>query len=141
MAKNGPLIIVEDDPDDQGILEEIIRETGVKNELIFFTNGPAAFDFLISSETQPFLILSDVNLPIQSGIEFKKQIDSNPYLREKSIPFVFFSTSVEKSAVKTAYTQMTVQGFFKKETTYNDIRKTIAIIMEYWKLCKHPNSD
>jgi CheY-like chemotaxis protein len=140
MAKSGPIVIVEDDLDDQTILEEVIKETGTTNELLFFTNGPAAFEFLKTTTSQPFLILSDVNLPIQSGIEFKRSIDADPQLRHKSIPFVFFSTSVDKTFVTQAYTEMTVQGFFKKATSFDELVKVMRLIMDYWKLCKHPNT-
>jgi len=140
MAKSGPIVIVEDDLDDQNILDEAIRESGTKNEIIFFSTGPSAFEFLKQTKSQPFLILSDINLPVQTGIEFKKRIDEDPELRQKSIPFIFFSTSVEKSAVTKAYTEMTVQGFFKKSNTYDELKSVIRLIMDYWKLCKHPNT-
>jgi CheY-like chemotaxis protein len=140
MAKSGPIIIVEDDLDDQNILEEAIRETGTTNEIIFFANGPEALDFLKKTKSQPFVILSDINLPIQTGIEFKKKIDSDPQLRQKSIPFIFFSTSVDKGSVTTAYTEMTVQGFFKKSDSYDELKHLVKLIMEYWKYCKHPNT-
>ena len=99
MAKSGPIIVLEDDLDDQSILEEAIRESGTSNEILFFINGPSAFDFLKSTETQPFLILSDVNMPMQTGIQFKKKIDEDTQLRRKSIPFVFFSTSADPDSI------------------------------------------
>jgi len=141
MAKSGPIVIIEDDLDDQNILEEAIRESGTTNEIIFFSNGPDAFQFLKSTKSQPFVILSDINLPVQTGIEFKKQVDHDPELRQKSIPFIFFSTSVDKEAVTTAYSEMTVQGFFKKSNTYEELKSLIRLIMSYWKICKHPNSQ
>jgi len=140
MAKSGPIIIVEDDHDDQEIIQEIIRETGVKNEIIFFDRSEAAFRYLKTTPKQPFIILSDVNLPRQNGVEFKRQIDEDPLLRAKSIPFIFFSTSVEKSAVDTAYRELTVQGFFKKENSYAALKDVIHVILQYWKICRHPNS-
>ena len=64
MSRKGPIVLVEDDVDDQSIMEEVIREVGINNQLIFFSNGPEAFKFLKTTKSQPFLILSDVNLPI-----------------------------------------------------------------------------
>ena len=141
MAKEGPLLIIEDDADDQEIYSDILTHMGIKNKLIFFSLAQAALDYLLNTKEQPFLILCDVNLPVMNGIEFKKNIDADPFLRQKSIPFIFFSTSAEKSEVKKAYTEMTVQGYFKKESKINEISKSLSVIMEYWKLCKHPNSD
>ena len=140
MAKIGPIIIVEDDLDDQEMIQEVMQELGIKNELIFFDRSSKAFDFLKSTSQQPFLILSDVNLPIQNGIEFKRQIDEDTQLRQKSIPFVFYSTAVDKTSVDTAYKELTVQGFFKKKNKYEELKDDLQLIVSYWKICKHPNS-
>jgi len=141
MSKSGPIVIVEDDIDDKELLEDALRELDIANELRHFTRCPDALEYLKTTYEQPFLILSDVNLPGQSGIEFKKQIDSDSQLREKSIPFIFFSTSIDAHTVKTAYTEMTVQGFFQKCYKYEDFKNLLKIIMNYWLVCRHPNSE
>lgn len=140
MSKSGPIIILEDDSDDQGILEDVLRDLNVKNKLVWFTIADEAFRYLKSTPEQPFIIFSDVNLPGQNGIEFKKKIDNDHQLRKKSIPFVFYSTSVDQGIVNEAYTKMTVQGFFQKKHLYDEIKKHIKLIIEYWQVCKHPNS-
>ena len=140
MSKLGPIVIVEDDLDDQEMIQEAMEEVGIKNELVFFDRSLKAFEFLKSTTQQPFLILSDVNLPAQNGIEFKRQIDEDRQLREKSIPFVFYSTAVDKNSVNTAYQELTVQGFFQKSNTFQEVKQTIGVILEYWRLCRHPNS-
>jgi response regulator RpfG family c-di-GMP phosphodiesterase len=81
-----------------------------------------------------------VNLPKQNGIEFKRQIDEDPQLRAKSIPFVFLSTSIDRKAVNVAYKELTVQGFFQKPNSFNELTAVIKLLMDYWKLCRHPNS-
>lgn len=140
MAKSGPIVVVEDDNDDLDILKEALRENEVGNELICFSNGPDAFDYLKNTTQQPFLILCDVNLPRQNGIEFKTQIDSDEYLRQKSVPFIFYSTYVSQYAVNEAYKNLTVQGFFQKNDTYQEFKNVIKTMVDYWSLCKHPNN-
>ena len=140
MSKIGSIVIVEDDLDDQEMIQEAIRELGIKNELVFFDRSLKAFDFLKSTRKQPFIILCDVNLPIQNGIEFKRQIDEDKQLRQKSIPFVFYSTAVDKNSVDTAYKDLTVQGFFKKKNKYEELKSDLKLIVDYWTNCKHPNS-
>ncbi len=140
MSKLGPIIIVEDDIDDQETTREAIKELEIKNELIFFDRSSKAFDFLKSTTQQPFLILSDVNLPIQNGIDFKRKIDEDHELRHKSIPFVFYSTAAEKHSVDTAYKDLTVQGYFKKKNRYDELKSDLKLIIDYWSTCKHPNS-
>jgi CheY-like chemotaxis protein len=140
IMKSAPIVLIEDDTDDKEILEMILQDLDITNPLLWFSNGPDAFEYLKTTTEQPFLILSDVNLPGMSGIEFKKKVDDHPELRKKCIPFVLYSTSVDKKTVEDAYTKMTVQGFFKKNSAYDDIKNTIRIIHEYWTYCRHPNS-
>ena len=141
MSKVGPIVIIEDDMDDQKILDDVFRELKIGNELIKFSNPFDAFKYLKETSDQPFLILCDVNLPGQSGIEFKWNIDNDKHLRKKSIPFVFLSTSADQKSINDAYTKMTVQGYYKKPNTYNELKMIINLITDYWKLCKHPNTE
>ena len=122
------------------ILTDVLEELEVKNKVIWFGNCMDAFDYLCSTSAPPFLIFCDVNLHGQTGIEFKKKLDGNPELRKKSIPFIFYSTSTNKATVTEAYTEMTIQGFFEKGSIYSEIKANIKTIIDYWKLCKHPNS-
>jgi CheY-like chemotaxis protein len=138
--KSGPIIVVEDDADDKEVLEGILRELKITNKLVWFNKSDEAFRYLKTTSEQPFLIFSDVNLPIENGVEFKRRIDNDVQLRQKSIPFVFYSTSVNQKTVNEAYTQMTVQGFFQKGSTYDEIKRHIKLIIEYWMVCRHPNS-
>ncbi len=138
--KSGPIILIEDDHDDKTIFEEVLAELGIANKLIWFSKSKDAIEYLQMATEPPFLILSDVNMPVQNGLDFKKQIDNDPELRKKSIPFVFYSTSVGQQAVKEAYTEMTIQGFFQKGNDFEEIKNSIKLIIDYWTHCIHPNS-
>lgn len=139
-AKNGPIILVEDDLDDQELTNEVIASIGRTNEVITFNSCDDAFEYLMGNlDVQPFIILSDINLPHTSGIEFKQRIDNTPVLRQKSIPFVFYSTSAEKVSVDKAY-QYSVQGFFVKGNSMKEMAAMLKLILDYWTYCKHPNS-
>jgi CheY-like chemotaxis protein len=138
--KTGPIILVEDDADDKDVFQDILKDLEIDNVVMWFQNCDDAFSFLRSSSEQPFIIFCDVNLPGISGIECKRQIDENEELRKKSIPFVFCTTSADQKTVDEAYTKMTVQGFFKKKNTYDELKETIKLIIAYWSECKHPNA-
>lgn len=140
MAQSGPIILIEDDPDDQEMIERAVKEAGVDRKVVFLDNGADALHFLQTTPIQPFLILCDLNMPKMNGMELKMKIDHDPVLRQKSIPFVFFTTSANKMAVTTAYTKMTIQGFFEKSHNYEDLVRSLKVIMDYWELCKHPNT-
>ena len=138
--KNGSIILVEDDRDDQELLVDVFESLGVPNEIQIFENGHEALLFLKETPSQPFLIICDVNMPIMNGLELRRQINGNELLRRKSIPFIFLSTSGDAKAVIEAY-ELDVQGFFVKERYFDGIQDQIKQIIAYWKNCRHPNSD
>ena len=138
MNKNGPIVIIEDDEDDQEILQEIFRELNYRNEIVFHADGEQALAFMNQVEVYPFLILSDINMPKLNGMELKKKIHTDVQLQEKCIPYLFFTTSASKQSVIDAYS-MSAQGFFIKETSKDEIKATIRTIVEYWQKCYSPN--
>lgn len=138
MNKSGPIIIIEDDKDDQEIFTEIFEELDFANELLFFGDGVPALEYLETSETEPFLILSDINLPKLNGLELREKIHNNEDLQLKCIPYLFFSTSAEQKHVIGAYSK-SVQGFFVKPRNYSELKSTIKKIVEYWKECVSPD--
>jgi CheY-like chemotaxis protein len=139
MNKNGPVIIIEDDPDDQEILTEVFRTLNYPNKIMFFLDGAEALTYLNTTDTLPFLILSDINLPKLNGFELRKKLQTDAELQVKCIPYLFFSTASNQRAVVEAYS-MSVQGFFLKESTMSELEDTIKTIMDYWKKCVAPNS-
>ncbi|MDB5240692.1 MAG: histidine kinase, partial [Spirosoma sp.] len=136
----GPIICIEDDDDDQHLVSVAIKELQVSNELHFFGDGEAALEFLKSTPLKPFLILCDTNLPRMNGIELRKCLSENEYLRKKSIPFLFITTAASPALVQTAY-DVTVQGYFKKPSTFKEMKQQLELIITYWRECIHPNSD
>jgi CheY-like chemotaxis protein len=140
MSKSGPIILIDDDHDDKDLFLYVIKSLEIKNELIYFDNCKDALDYLKMTTQQPFIIFCDINLPHTNGIELKKMIDKDPEMRKKSIPFVFYSTSVDPAIVTKAYLEMTIQGFFQKAMSVDQMKKDIQQILEYWLLCRHPNS-
>lgn len=140
MSRTGPIVIIEDDPDDQIILKDAFKDLGTKNKLKFFNTCPEVFQYLMSTTDRPFLIISDVNLPGMDGTELRRLINENDLLRRKSIPFIFFTTTANRKAVLEAYDLM-VQGYFEKPVNMKTIREVLKMIIDYWMVCKHPNSD
>ncbi len=138
MNKTGAIVIIEDDTEDQNILNEIFEELNYKNKLIFFEDSEKALKYLETTEIEPFLVLSDINMPKLNGMELREKIHNNEDLRRKSIPYLFFSTSAEQQHVVDAYSR-SIQGFFVKSNDYQKIKNTIVKIVEYWQECESPN--
>lgn len=138
MNKTGPIIIIEDDRGDQALLTLVFEELNFINEIIFFRDGEKALEYLKMTAIEPFIILSDINMPKLNGLELREKIHNNEDLRIKCIPYLFFSTSSEQEFVVDAYSK-SVQGFFVKPYTYEELKQTVKIIVEYWQKCESPN--
>lgn len=138
MNKTGPIIVIEDDRGDQELLSAVFHELNFMNEIIFIEDSIKALEYLTDSEIEPFIILSDMNMPKLNGIELREKIHTNENLRLKCIPYLFFSTSAEQSYVVDAYSK-SVQGFFVKPNSYDKLLRVIRIIVEYWQECESPN--
>ena len=139
MNKDGPIIVIEDDMDDQEILHEIFQNLGYTNKISYFIDGNEALDYLNQTDVQPFLILSDINMPKLNGFELRNKVFNNIQLQEKCIPYLFFTTGANKKAVSEAYA-ISVQGFFLKPSTIPLFQETVRKIIEYWKECIAPSS-
>lgn len=136
--KNGPVIVIEDDVDDQEFLTEIFLKLNYRNKIMFFSDGQEALDYLNTSNVLPFLILSDINMPKLNGFALREKLKTDLKLSNKCIPYLFFSTAANQSSVIDAYSQ-SVQGFFVKQNSMIELEKTIRVIMEYWRACAAPN--
>lgn len=96
-------------------------------------------DYLRTTVEKPFIIFCDINMPMMSGLQLRQVIYNDEFLRQKSIPFVFFTTAASEEQVREAY-NLTVQGFFLKPPSFEEIRKLFRLIIEYWDMCRHPNA-
>lgn len=134
MARSGPIISVEDDEDDQFMIGQAMQAVGVTNPLRYFPNGLAALHYLETTDEKPFLILSDINMPLMTGLELYAQINQRSELRRKAIPFVFFTTADYSETIHTAIGGL-VQGFYRKPTRFDDLCQLLKVIIAYCQLC------
>lgn len=138
MNKTGPIIIIEDDLDDQEIIDEIFKSLAYPNKIVYFTDGSEALEFINQTEIHPFLILSDINMPKMNGFELRNKVFTNEQLQTKCIPYLFFTTGANKKSVIDAYA-LSVQGFFLKPATIPELERTIKKIIDYWQECIAPS--
>jgi CheY-like chemotaxis protein len=133
MPYRGPIIIVEDDMDDQEIMREIISDLGVPNILRFFNTCLKALEYLTSTLEKPFLIISDINLPIMNGLELKAEINGHLSHNIRKIPFIFMSTNRDPSMMDKAL-EVYSQGYFIKPTRLGDLKEMVRVILDYWRI-------
>jgi CheY-like chemotaxis protein len=138
MNRKGQIIVIEDDEDDRLFLDLIFKRLNYENEVLYFEDGEKALEYLVNTDAEPFIVLSDINMPVLSGLELRDKIYNNEKLRTMCIPYLFFSTSAEQEHIIDAYSK-SIQGFFVKPSTVEKLEMTIKKIIEYWKECVSPN--
>jgi CheY-like chemotaxis protein len=138
MNRQGPLILVEDDPDDQEMITLALADLGISNEVMVFKDSESALKFLYEPSISPFLIVSDINMPKMDGLSFKAAIESCKILKAKSIPFVFLSTASSRVYIEKAYA-LNAQGFFEKGATFDKLKSSLRTIIDYWTASKRFN--
>lgn len=131
MIKKGDILIIEDDEDDRDYIEEVFTELGVPNIRKYAANAYDALDYIREHNNKPFIVISDINMPMMNGLELRKIILENSELTKKCSPYIFLSTSADETVVDKAY-ELAAQGYFQKPAQYNDLKITIQQILNYW---------
>lgn len=136
----GKIILVDDEPYEKELLEAALLNKGWDTKVEYFDNAIGALEHLRQNVDEIFLIISDMNMPKMSGMDFKKSIDKDLGLRGTSIPFIFASTAARKEEITEAFAYR-VQGFFQKPNTTEEQADMLDIIIKYWIISSHPNKD
>ncbi|HLO91181.1 MAG TPA: response regulator [Lentimicrobium sp.] len=136
----GKIILVDDENYEKDFLERALRVKDWNIQIEYFNNADDALEHLRMNADEVFLIISDIDMPGKNGMEFKKILEEDEYLSQKSIPFIFVSHSLSRQKVIQAY-RYHVQGFFYKPMTPAEQSNMFEIIVQYWITCIHPNKD
>lgn len=142
MNKNGDIIIIEDDADDREFLTEafnfVIRQNNYSNKLVVIGDSTLAFDHIKNSGSQPFIVLSDINMPRLDGFELRNLIVEDPELKHRCIPYIFITTAGDNEEyIKQAY-KMSSHGYFNKPSHYPEYKTLATDILRYWKTAMVP---
>jgi CheY-like chemotaxis protein len=100
------ILLVEDNPGDVRLTQEVFKEGRVRNNLSVAWNGEEALAFLrregrFANAPRPDIILLDLNLPRKDGREVLAEIKVDPEL--KCIPVVILTTSQAESDLIESY--------------------------------------
>ena len=85
------MIVAEDDPDDQLLLQSAINDTGFPLPAIFMTDGGEVIQYLANADSLPKLVILDLNMPRMNGIQVLEFISARAL--NKSMRVHVFSTS------------------------------------------------
>ena len=128
------LLAVEDNPGDIRLLEEALRTSRLRNELVVARDGVEALAMLhreapFSEARLPHLILLDLNLPRKDGRQVLRELKADHRLR--SIPVVILSTSRAEEDVRSAYDGH-ASCYVVKPVDFADLQRVIQEIEGFW---------
>lgn len=129
------ILMADDDPDDQILLKEALKENNIPNSVCFVENGEELIDFLHKRgkfeevELLPGLILLDLNMPKMDGRQALKLLKADPVL--KKIPIVVLTTSRADSDILECY-DLGVNSFISKPVNFAELVDITREISNYW---------
>ena len=136
------IIMIEDDEGHARLIERNIRRSGVNNEIIPFTNGTEAVNYLFGTDGtgavhkgRAFLILLDLNLPDMTGIDILRQIKENRYL--KSAPVVVLTTTDDSQEIKRCY-ELGCNVYITKPVNYESFANAIRQLGLFFSVIQVP---
>jgi hypothetical protein len=74
-------------------------------------------------------------MPVLAGIEFLREIKSDPALR--AIPVVVLSASRHDRDLQAAY-ELGVAGYVVKPMDFDGFVRAVGVVERYWALCEIP---
>ena len=136
------IIMVEDDDGHARLIERNIRRSGVNNEIIPFSNGTEALDYLFGSDGsglkhkgKALLILLDLNLPDMTGIDILRRVKENKYL--KSAPVVILTTTDDSQEIKRCY-ELGCNVYITKPVNYDSFANAIRQLGLFFSVIQVP---
>jgi len=142
MATPVTIVMIEDDEGHARLIERNIRRSGVNNEIMPFTDGTSAVNYLfgkdgsgIDHKGRALLILLDLNLPDMTGIEILRQVKQNKYL--KSTPVVVLTTTDDSHEIRRCY-EFGCNVYITKPVNYESFANAIRQLGLFFSVIQVP---
>ncbi|HSI72135.1 MAG TPA: response regulator [Fimbriimonas sp.] len=126
-----PVLLVEDNPDDEGLALRAFKKSGVKNRVLVARDGEEAVKKLpeFVNGSVPALILLDLKLPKLSGLEVLERIRANPTTCQ--VPVVILTSSDEMVDVSGCYARG-ANAYVRKPVDFDEFIEAIDSIVKFW---------
>ena len=137
------ILLVEDNPGDVRLTQEVLIENGALLDLHVVENGVEAIEFLnrkdkYNDAPRPDLVLLDLNLPKKSGREVLSEIKANDVI--KTIPVVVLTTSQAENDIVKAY-GLHANCYITKPANLAEFIDVMKAIEYFWlKVVKLPSA-
>jgi two-component system, chemotaxis family, response regulator Rcp1 len=143
IAKPIHILLVEDNPGDVRLTQEVLKEAKIRNTLEIAKDGVEALNLLrrmgIYAQTeQPDLILLDLNLPKKNGLEVLREIKTDPAL--KRIPVVILTSSQAEKDIVNSYDGY-ANAYVTKPVNLDQFFAVVRSIESFWlEIVKLPHN-
>jgi len=133
MGKPVEILLVEDNPGDVRLTQEVFKESKIRNKLHVVKDGVEAMDFLRQGKgangVRPDLILLDLNLPKKDGREVLAEIKADDDL--KRIPVVVLTISKAEEDILRSYS-LHANCYLTKPIEFEQFFNLVKYIEEFW---------
>ena len=134
---NRPILLVEDDPDDEAIVRRALSGSRVPNVVVAVRDGGEALDYLFTlgawryrnAQDQPALVLLDIDLPTVNGFEVLRQIRADPLTR--NLPVVMLTSSRNPGDVVSGY-DAGANSYVVKPVDLDQFLELTRALGKYW---------
>jgi chemotaxis family two-component system response regulator Rcp1 len=128
------ILLIEDNPGDVRLIQEIFREDKIYNKLEITRDGEDALNYLhqegvYKNTPRPDLILLDLNLPKKNGNEVLVEIKSDEHLRR--IPVLILTASKAEEDIARAYNHH-ANCYLTKPIDLNQFINVVQQIKTFW---------
>lgn len=147
MSEGNPvtIIMIEDDEGHARLIEKNIRRAGVNNQIIPFTNGTVALNYLLGedgsgevSARRHMLVLLDLNLPDMTGVDILEKVKSN--IHTKRSPVVVLTTTDDQREIQRCY-DLGANVYITKPVDYENFANAIRQLGLFFSVMQVPETE
>ena len=141
LASPPPVLLVEDNRDDEALTLRAFKTSGFVNEVIVVRDGAEALAYLLDDGDawrRPALILLGLELPEVGGLEVLHRI--RVYARTQYTPVVVFATSAQEEDVSASY-RGGANAYVRKPVNYSAFAEAVNAIGVFWLDLTEPLPD
>jgi two-component system response regulator len=143
MDKKPPILLIEDNPDDEALTLRAFGKNHISNQVVVARDGVEALDYLFGTGSHagrppaplPAVILLDLKLPRIDGLEVLRRIRANE--RTALLPVVILTTSKEQQDVTDGYT-LGANSYIRKPVDFEKFIHAVGQLGLYWLVLNEP---
>jgi CheY-like chemotaxis protein len=140
------ILVVEDDPNDQFLIERAFRQIGVTDPIQIVGDGEEAIAYMMGEGkysdrarfAYPTFIITDLKMPRGDGFAVLEFLRGNP--QWAVIPTIVLSASSDLDDIKKSY-MLGASSYHVKPHSAEGLREQLSVINAYWVTCQVPEVD